>query len=324
MSSASHRRSGPRRPDTPRRVRRGIKLNGGETPAIETWVGRRWLRLVEEAAPSDRFAQGLEYAQAGQTRSIETRVGGVDARVQGTAARAYETSIELEHFSDEQWEAIIRRLLEEGVVAAKVMAGGLPVNIEDVFGPERLALFPQGGEDVTPRCSCPDEQRWCKHCCCAAALIAERLEDDPFLIFQLRGLPIDELRDRLRRSRSVAESVHGAAPAYKPRPIPAAEAPAPPLSACLGSFWSAGPELDSIETTASKPEVTHALLRRLGPTPFEEARFPLVGLLATCYDVMSEAAVRWAAEAEALEVEGGEPSAEHEADADVAAEERAE
>ena len=35
----------------------------------------------------------------------------------------------------------------------------------------------------------------------------------------------------------------------------------------------------------------HPLLRRLGPSPFESSRFPFVGLLATCYDVISKAAL---------------------------------
>ena len=39
------------------------------------------------------------------------------------------------------------------------------------------------------------------------------------------------------------------------------------------------------------PEVDKPLLRRLGASPFE-ARFPLVGLLATCYELVSEQTVR--------------------------------
>jgi len=34
------------------------------------------------------------------------------------------------------------------------------------------------------------------------------------------------------------------------------------------------------------------LLRRLGPSPFPEGRFPLIGLMATCYQLIGEAAIR--------------------------------
>ena len=34
------------------------------------------------------------------------------------------------------------------------------------------------------------------------------------------------------------------------------------------------------------------LLRRIGPSPFTGAKFPLAGLLATCYDAISQAVIR--------------------------------
>jgi len=69
-------------------------------------------------------------------------------------------------------------------------------------------------------------------------------------------------------------------------------------------FWATGPELESLEMPMKRPEVSHPLLRRLGPSPFE-ARFPLVGLLATCYDVISEAAIRAEDEAESAPIDTG-------------------
>ena len=64
-----------------------------------------------------------------------------------------------------------------------------------------------------------------------------------------------------------------------------------PLDACLDRFWEAGEELDEVDAPIAPPEVSHPLLRRLGPSPFEASRFPFVGLLATCYDVISKAAL---------------------------------
>jgi len=60
----------------------------------------------------------------------------------------------------------------------------------------------------------------------------------------------------------------------------------------LDSFWRSGAELSELDLALERPAVSHPLLRRLGPTPFEGAKFPLVGLLATCYDVFAAGAVR--------------------------------
>lgn len=60
----------------------------------------------------------------------------------------------------------------------------------------------------------------------------------------------------------------------------------------IDSFWRSGEELSDLDLALERPAVSHPLLRRLGPTPFEGAKFPLVGLLATCYDVFAAGAVR--------------------------------
>jgi len=123
-------------------------------------------------------------------------------------------------------------------------------------------------------------------------LLAERVEREPELLLALRGLTLEELTERLRQRRAVTASSVGAAAAYDPPRIPEAEAASGPLDADLEGFWDAGPGLSRVEAPLRRPEVTHPILRRLGPSPFEEGRFPLVGLLATCYDTISEAALR--------------------------------
>src|SRR5690606_31706193 len=87
--------------------------------------------------------------------------------------------------------------------------------------------------------------------------------------------------------------------------------PSPPLEASIEDFWEAGPALESFETPLRKPEVSYALLRRLGPSPFTEGRFPLVGLLATCYNSVSRSALQEPADtAPANSTEPPPPSSE--------------
>jgi hypothetical protein len=88
----------------------------------------------------------------------------------------------------------------------------------------------------------------------------------------------------------------------------------PALEEVLDRFWDAGPGLHEIDLPLDPPPVSHPLLRRLGPSPFPNAQFPLVGLLASCYETISEAARKTEEPAginEAVE-SGSEPSAEPE------------
>lgn len=291
MADGNFNRMPRRYTDRPRRVTSGVKLRGKDGPELSTWIGARWMRIIEESAPAESIALGLRYAADGQTRALDLDTGCVSALVQGRAYRAYRTSIETPRLTEEQWGRVVEAIAEHGAIAARLLAGDLPKNIEDVFIPLGLRLFPGAEDELKTECACEHASPWCKHACCAALIVAERLEDDPFLIFELRGLSPVDLRDRLRQRRTAAAAPLGAAPAYAPRPATATDDLTPPLEACVDEFWKAGESLSRIETSLAPPKVSHALLRRLGPSPFEHARFPLVGLLATCYDSMSRAAL---------------------------------
>jgi uncharacterized Zn finger protein len=353
----------------PRRVTGGIKLTP-QKPGEASWVTQRWMRLVEGVAPGDQLAEGLEYARLGQTRSLDVGPGTVASRVQGRMPRAYSVAVRLPTYTPEQWAPVIDAMVAQARYAATLLAGELPPNIEDLFIPCGLKLFPTDASDVATSCNCsvftgipipmvvprpspppsavpgapapapgpapapaevpaaidadspaPSGPRapavpWCKHVCCAMALVADRLAADPFLIFALRGLSPDDLVERLRQRRAVAGTVRTAgvaSPIYTQHLPGIADRTALPLDQCLSSFWAAGPELDDLDLPVEAPEVAHPLLRRMGASPFAGAKFPLVGLLATCYEVVTTSTVSDEAPGEpgdAIEGESEEPADE--------------
>jgi uncharacterized Zn finger protein len=332
-------RPGPRPlPAKPRKVRGGVKLPAGDIapPASHTaWASQRWLRLIEQAAVGQPLVEGLEYARLGQTKRLEVTPGQVAAAVQGRADRPYTTTIALTPFSTEDWERVVAAMSEGAIYAAKLLAGELPPNIEDIFGPLGLKLFPTEPAELKVSCNCAQimaaresalsvrslgsqtaagangagaaspesgtapkpgavppapSEGWCKHICCVAYLIAHKLASEPFLMFTLRGLEGRDLLERLRQKRTIAGAGGGNTPVYPQRVPGVSDAPFPSLEESLDKFWDAGPGLDQIDLPLSPPPVSHPLLRRLGPSPFTGAQFPLVGLLASCYDVIGEKA----------------------------------
>lgn len=308
-------------PAKPRRVRGGVKLAAGEgigpaaaapdhAPDIRppNWAAQRWGRLVEQAAQGAALVEGLEYARLGQTRRLSLDPGRVEAAVQGRATRAYITRIELPTYTEDQWGKLMDAMAEGAIYAAKLLSGEVPANIEDLFSPLGLRLFPLEPGDVRISCTC-GQSGWCKHVCCVAHLLAARLAADPFLMFALRGLEGEDLKERLRQRRAVAGTPGTMVPVYVQRVPGVAEHPSPPLDECVEHFWEAGEGLEKIEFPIAPPAVSHPLLRRLGPSPFANAQFPLVGLLASCYEVISEAAVTGRGVEARADVEGGNSEA---------------
>jgi uncharacterized Zn finger protein len=285
----------------PRKVRGGVKLSGGQVEGPTLWAAQRWLRVLEEAGAGGAMVEGLEYARQGQTKRMGASPGKIEASIQGRSDRPYATSITLGTFSEEAWERVAKAMSEGAIYAAKLLASELPSNIEDLFGPLDLRLFPTSTADVTVSCNCTEAKAaeaegkplWCKHVCCLAYLFSQRLANEPFLIFMLRGLEGKELLERLRERRIAAgAAAAGSATLYQQHVPGVADILSVPLEEAGPGFWDAGPGLSQIEIPLDAPKVTHPLLRRLGPSPFTgTAQFPLVGMLASCYDTISRDAM---------------------------------
>jgi len=285
----------------PRRVRGGVKIQSDQPPGSGSWAAARLIRLLESAAEGARLVEGLEYAKIGQTARMNFEHGTITATVQGRIDKPYRVSLSMSTYSESQWTGVVQAMSDQAVYAAKLLAGELPASIEDLFAPVGLRLFPAESTDLTPACTCGDEQRWCKHVCCITYLLAERFATDPFLIFLLRGIPGDDLLEKIRQRRAIAGAVGGTVPVYAARVPGVSDSMAPTLEESADHFWDAGPELDQLDVPLEKPQVTHPLLRRLGPSPFQDPKgttgtggpkFPLVGLLATCYEMVTDATLR--------------------------------
>jgi len=217
----------------------------------------------------------------------------VEAGVQGRSDRAYVTTITLPILTTEQWDQVVLAMSEGAIYAAKLLAGELPPNIEDVFVPLGHKLFPTETAELGVSCTCgAGPGVWCKHVCCVAYLVAHRLASEPFLMFSMRGLEGSELIERLRQRRTIAGAVGGSTPVYVQRIPGLSDGQTHPLEESLAQFWESGPSLTDLDLPLAPPQVSHPLLRRLGTSPFQTAAFPLVGLLASCYEVISEAALR--------------------------------
>ncbi len=94
---------------------------------------------------------------------------------------------------------------ERAIFTAKLLAGEMPQNIEEVFAANGLRLFPFTLDDIHAKCDCPDPARVCKHIAAVYYLLGDRFSDDPFLLFQLRGRTKEKILEELRQKRGQSE-----------------------------------------------------------------------------------------------------------------------
>ena len=175
-----------------------------------TWWGRAWVRALEERAALDpnRLPRGRTYARQDRVTSLTVEPGSVSASVRGSRRLSYRTHIAVRTYDDDEWAAVVDAIGSRSGHLAAILDGELDPEVVDDARAAGVELLPTKG-DLRPRCSCPDAASTCKHAAAVAYLVAEALDDDPFLLFALRGRTrtalLDELRAHRRQDRPMAE-----------------------------------------------------------------------------------------------------------------------
>lgn len=275
-----------RRPTKP--VKNGIKTKSERGAIGETWWSKRWIAVLESFNLGARLTRGRSYARRGQVISIDIEQGVVKAKVQGSAPRPYNVTIKLAPLSDADWDKVTDAMSAQAIFAAKLLAGEMPTNIEEAFSAAHISLFPARDDDLETNCSCPDWSNPCKHIAAVYYILAEQFDEDPFLIFKLRGRTKEEIIDALRAKRSVALPVESAAFATEET----AQETLPLIEESLETFWQAGDDLDMFTIRPGAPEIDKAVLKRLGDAPFKVSNQNLTVALAKAYDAVKAALER--------------------------------
>jgi uncharacterized Zn finger protein len=282
-------------PAKPKEVADGIKAKSKRGAIGETWWSKRWIDVLESFNMGARLTRGRSYARKGQVISIDINKGAVDAKVQGTGSEPYEVTIGLKPISDDNWEKVLDAMASKAIFAAKLLSGEMPTGIEDAFAEAGVSLFPTKKRDLKTDCSCPDSANPCKHIAAVYYLLAERFDDDPFLIFKLRGRTKEELVESLRRWRAPDVDVSAEADVGIGVTSPASsDERVKPLDSCLDCFWDAGISLDSFSVKPAPPAVVAAIMKRLGDAPYMVGKDNISALLVKAYEVAGRRALQMA------------------------------
>jgi uncharacterized Zn finger protein len=260
----------------PRRVAGGIKAQTKRGAFGQRWWAKRWIAVLESFRLGTRLTRGRAYARGGQVVDIVLESGGVRASVQGSRAEPYAVTIRMRELSAREWRAVGAAISANTRLAAMLLAGEMPEDIETAFAAAGTTLFPKSEKDLETACSCPDWSNPCKHVAAAFYLIGEEFDRDPFLLFLVRGLPRAAVRELLTPPDANAPEPAVAPGAQRET----ANALAPPLP----------------ESALAPPAADAMLLQQAGRFPFWRAAEELDEALAPVYARATETALAWLAE----------------------------
>ncbi|WP_375479831.1 SWIM zinc finger family protein [uncultured Nostoc sp.] len=229
--------------------------------ASREWWSQQWLDLLDSYRFKKRLERARNYARQGNVLSIEFKGAKVLARVQGSEVEPYKVSLSLEPFTDEQWGYVIESMSQRAIFAAKLLAGEMPQNIEEVFTANGLSIFPFTLADVQSKCSCPDKANPCKHIGAIYYQLGDRFSEDPFVLFQLRGRTKEQIISDLRELRSTKNK-----PNTTETPDVQQSIPNNKYSVKIDSFWQYNEPLES-SLVVIVPSSSETILDVLGVIP---------------------------------------------------------
>lgn len=263
----------------PIRVEGGMRVRSRRGSIGERWWSRRFIDILERVCDSGRLRRGRAYARSGQVLDLELGPGLVAARVQGSRKTPYRVGIGITAYDAGRWRTLTGALAAQALHRAKLLAGEMPPEIEDVFRECGLPLFPDR-RDLDMDCSCPDWGFPCKHLSAVLYVLAEAFDDDPFLVLAWRGMARDALLDALRQTGGdPAAEDHAAGPG--PGPLDVTDVP---FADRLADFYEPGASPARLRDRAAPPTgPPDLLLRALEPPPLAARHVPLPDLLRPAY-----------------------------------------
>jgi uncharacterized Zn finger protein len=242
-----------------------------------SWWSRRFVDVLESYGLGSRMQRGRRYARAGQVLSFDVQAGMLVARVQGSRRTPYVVTVAAAQPTVEQWASVDAALASRVGFVARLLAGEVPADLEDVFRGASVDLFPVSWSTLDARCSCPDWENPCKHIAAVLYLFADRLDDDPWLLLAWRGRSRDQLLEPMRdRAGGAATSGSTVAPWW-----PFADSARLP----------AGLSVDRDVALNAAPDPPDAVLRRLAVLDVDVRGVQVCGLLSAAYEAAGCSAV---------------------------------
>lgn len=172
----------------------------------KTWWGEKFVSALEAYIDPGRLQRGKAYRT--DKRILEFKIDGseIKATLRGninpyfgvTKEPRYKVILRFKQISQKQWQAIIKEISGNAHWLSKLMLNEIPGNIEEAFAGD--SLLPSSYKDVETSCSCPDYCDPCKHIAGVYYRIANILDTNPMLLFQLRGLAPEKLHQELKKT----------------------------------------------------------------------------------------------------------------------------
>lgn len=176
-----------------------------------TWWGEAWNKNLERYADfAYRIERGRSYVRHGAVLDLGLTPGRIHALVQGSRSKPYQIDIAIDPLAPAVWEAVSGSC--QGAIGslAQLLQGKFPKDLATLFTTPGEGLFP-APKEIHMECSCPDWATLCKHVSAVLYGVGVRLDENPRVFFELRGVNVEDLVSQAvtEKAKSMLDKAQG-------------------------------------------------------------------------------------------------------------------
>lgn len=166
-----------------------VEIEGRKITA--TFWGDAWCKNLEAYSDySNRLPRGRTYVRNGSVLDLKIEKGRVRALVSGTDL--YTVDIKIKPLPKKKWSEIKGECAGQIGSLVELLQGSFSKGVMEIVTRKGEGLFPSPRE-IDLDCSCPDWATMCKHVAATLYGVGARLDNQPELLFTLRGVDPSEM-----------------------------------------------------------------------------------------------------------------------------------
>jgi len=182
---------------TPKAVAGATRKNYGTT-----WWGNQWLQALSDIDDYNRLPRGKTYANKGLAHDLNIIQNRIRAKVTGSQYEPYRVEITIPAFNQDTQARLLKIVTENPLFLSQLLNQELPAAFNEACLKAGISIFPRSWKEIKGGCSCPDYAIPCKHMAAVFYLIANEIDKNPFLVFELHDF---DLVKALKKTGYVAE-----------------------------------------------------------------------------------------------------------------------
>jgi len=171
----------------------------------KTWWGEKFLEALKSFIEEGRLRRGTAYRTPKRVSKYTQKQNIVTATMMGNVNPYFGIhkvpyyKIKITFTTVDNADTIVNSIENDPLLLAKLITRELPASVS--------FILPCSDKDIKTSCSCPDWENPCKHIAGLYLKIAEEIDHNPLLLFELRGISEKLISDKIKKYINVTPEV---------------------------------------------------------------------------------------------------------------------